>query len=539
VSSAAPTGQASGRDLNRDLTRTVIAATFAEALDLDHVDPGENFFHLDGDSLSAIRVLAEIRSRLGREVGIGDFFADPTVDALVEHVVAGPGDADGPALGDVPRGEHPSLSLTQEGLWFQAQLEGRTSSSFNLPVVLNLAAEPDTRALAAALTDLVARHESLRTVHPEKDGLPYQHVLDPDGAVALDVDDSAEVDALAACGFDVTVDPPLRATLTGAAGARKLVLVLHHLACDGASLPVLLGDLDHAYAARRDGTSPVWSTTPVQYADFSSWQRTRLVNGDRPTSLATRQKEFWASELAGLPTESPLTTDRPRRPDRVPTSAVVEQPLSEAATGRLVEVCRRTATTTFMVVQAAYAAAIGAASGSDTIVVGVPVSTRVDPALAGSVGMFVTMLPLRTEVLGDRPAGEVLDAVRARDLSAFENADLPFAHIVAAVNPPRSSGMHPLFQHALTVQAPTGALSTLPHLAATPSYGELQTAKHDLTLAVVAANDPAGTPAAPLLRLEYATDLFDESTAAGLLRSTLGHLEAILTDVLGSQEETS
>lgn len=539
MSNAAPVGLASGRDLTRDLARTIIAAAFAEALDLEEVAPGDNFFHLDGDSLSAIQVLAEIRSRLGREVGIGDFFDDPTIDALVEHVVAGSGDADALALGDVTRNERPCLSLTQEGLWFQVQLEGRTSSSFNLPVVLDLAAEPDTRALAAALIDLVARHESLRTVHPEKDGLPYQHVLATDEAVSLEFDGSAEVSTLAARGFDVTADPPLRVTLIGAAGSRKLVLVLHHLACDGASLPVLLRDLDHAYAARRNGETPVWSTTPIQYADFSSWQRRRLEDGDRPTPLATRQKAFWASELAGLPTESPLPTDRLRRTDHVPTSALVEQALSDAVAGGIAEVCRQTATTEFMVVQAAYAAAIGDASGSDTVIVGVPVSTRIDPALAESVGMFVTMLPLRSDVLGSRPVREVLDAIRTSDLAAFGNADLPFAQIVAAVNPPRSSGMHPLFQHALTVQAPTGALSTLPHLAATPSYGELSTAKHDLTLGIVPGADPLNPSAETLLRLEYATDLFDKSTASWLLRSTHHHLEAIVTGVLGPKAGTS
>ncbi|MFD0382215.1 condensation domain-containing protein [Streptomyces stramineus] len=204
-------------------------------------------------------------------------------------------------------------------MWFLDRLQG-PGAAYNVPLVLDLAGDLDRAALEAALGDVVERHESLRTVFPETGGVPRQLVLDPAAArpeLGVSTPAEPELDAAVATAvrrpFDLASEIPLRAHLfTTGPGRHVLALAVHHIACDGWSLAPLWRDLATAYAARRAGRAPAAEPLPVQYADYTLWQRRLLGDEDDPGSPAARQVAYWTRALAGLPERTELPLDRPR-----------------------------------------------------------------------------------------------------------------------------------------------------------------------------------------------------------------------------------
>ncbi|MFD5575498.1 condensation domain-containing protein, partial [Streptomyces cadmiisoli] len=266
----------------------MLCAAFAEVLGLPAVGVDDHFFELGGHSLLATRLVARIRTLLGVELGIRTLFEAPTVAALAGALVeAGPSR---PALVAGVRPESLPLSFAQQRLWVIGQLAG-PSTAYNMPLVLRLSGALDRRALAAALADVVGRHESLRTVFPVIDGEPVQQIL-PADAVTLpltwtDTDEEEVTDlAVQAAGylFDLATEIPLRVyVLRTGPDEHVLMLLVHHIACDGWSLGPLGKDLATAYAARIAGAAPSWTELPVQYADYTLWQRDLLGSEDDPT----------------------------------------------------------------------------------------------------------------------------------------------------------------------------------------------------------------------------------------------------------------
>ena len=290
---------------------------FAQVLGLDRVGAEDSFFDLGGHSLLATRLVSRVRVVLGVELAVRAVFEHPTPAGLA-RVLDGAGAAR-PALVRVPRPERVPLSFAQQRLWFLEQLHG-PGTAYNLPFAWRLTGELDTGALIAALGDVAARHESLRTVFGVDDGEPYQQVI-PAGQARVPVTVTAAtagelaglVAAAAAREFDLAAELPLRAWLfTVAEQEHVLVLLLHHIAGDGWSVRVLMADLAAAYAARREGRAPGWAPLPVQYADYTLWQRDLLGGDQDPGSVLSGQVGYWREQLAGLPEELVLPAGRPR-----------------------------------------------------------------------------------------------------------------------------------------------------------------------------------------------------------------------------------
>ncbi|MFC3962613.1 non-ribosomal peptide synthase/polyketide synthase [Nocardia jiangsuensis] len=509
-----------------------VAAVFGEVLGLERVGLDDDLFALGGNSLVATRIAARLAARLDLDVPVRALFDLPTVGALARGLAERGAVRRLPAPVAVVRPEPLPLSYAQQRLWFLDRFDSESVAN-TLVAAFRLDGELDEAALRAAVGDLLARHEALRTRYPAVDGVGCQQILPPDPArvpVTVEQVESAavrrRVRALAAEPFALDREAPVRfAVLRVGVQRSVLVVALHHIAADGWSITPLTRDLLQAYAARVGGGEPGFTPLPLQYADFTVWQHTVLGSADDPESPLAEQLRFWRGELAGLPDELGLRTDRPRPAVASGRGARHSFTVDAATAGALRELAAAAGTTLFMALQAAFAALLGRLTGTTDIALGTPVAGRTDAALDDVVGMFVNTLVLRTAV--DPAAGftALLAAVRDGDLRAFAHADIPFERLVEALSPERSSARHPLFQVMLDLRQEPPAVPALPGLAVEPLEIDTATAKFDLQLTVTERAD-GPLPAV----LEYATDLFDEGTVGALASRLTLLLRALVAE---------
>ncbi|MFD7591106.1 amino acid adenylation domain-containing protein, partial [Kitasatospora sp. NPDC059811] len=510
-------GAAAGGRAPRTPQEQLLAELFADVLGLPHVGVEDSFFDLGGHSLLATRLASRVRAVLGAELEIRTLFEHPTVAALAGRLDGSV--TERPALTARPRPERLPLSFAQRRLWFLHRMDG-PSATYNMPLALRLTGDLDREALAAALADVVARHESLRTVLRETDGAPHQQVLGADEAhpplPVVELDESRLAERLAEAarrGFDLAAEPPIRAELYALApGRHVLLVVVHHIAADGWSMGPLSRDLATAYAARCQGGAPQWSPLSVQYADYTLWQRDLLGEAADRGSLFTRQLGYWKEELAGLPDQVRLPADRPRPAEASQRGGRIEVRLDEDLHQDLRGLATAHGASMFMVLQAGLAALLTRLGAGTDIPIGSPIAGRTDQALDDLVGFFVNTLVLRTDTGGDPGFAELVGRVRQKALAAYAHQDVPFEYLVEAVNPTRSLAHHPLFQVMLGLQnAPAGEF-TLSGLETAHLEAPTGTARVDLTVSLAEQYGPDGSPAGVLGAVEYATDLFDPAT---------------------------
>ncbi|WP_083667213.1 non-ribosomal peptide synthetase, partial [Mycobacterium sp. SP-6446] len=336
--------------------------------------------------------------------------------------------------------------------------------------------------------------------------------------------------------FDLAGEIPLRARLFRVGpDDHVLVAVVHHIAADGWSITPLVTDLGEAYRARQQDRIPDWVPLPVQYVDYTLWQRDQFGDLDDRDSLITEQLAYWEQALAGMPERLALPTDRPypRIADQRGASVSLEWPAELQQ--RVRELAGEHHATSFMVVQAALAVLLGKLSASNDVAVGFPIAGRRDPALDGLIGFFVNTLVLRVDLAGDPTAAEVMAQVRQRSLAAYEHQDVPFEVLVDRLNPARSLAHHPLVQVMLAWQNLPGHLSeptglALGDLHVTQLPVDTHTARTDLSLSLAERWTDDGEPAGIAGTVEFRTDVFDTPTIQTLIERLQRVLEAMTAE---------
>ncbi|PPK63650.1 non-ribosomal peptide synthetase [Actinokineospora auranticolor] len=503
----------SGGRAPRNPRERALCELVGEVLGVRAVGIDDDFFTLGGTSLLATRLSVRARVELGVELSIRAIFDAPTVAGLIDRLTAAAA-IDGPRAGERP--ERVPLSFAQRRLWFVHELDG-PDPTYNIPLVLTFDGLLDVRALRAAVADVVARHEVLRTtVATDADGIAYQVI----GSAMPEVvearySDSAVADA-AKAAFDLRADSPLRVTLLRDGDRHVLLLVLHHIAGDEWSLGPLVTDLAAAYSARLAGRSPEYAPLALQYADFAVWQRALPESG----------ADFWASALGGLPDEVTVRPDRPRptRASHRGGSVPLDIPADLHAAIRVL--AANTGTSAFMVLHAAIAALLSRHGAGDDIVIGTPTAGRVDPAVDPLVGFFVNTVVLRTDASGDPTFRDLLSRVRAADLAAFDHQNTPFDRLVETLAPRRSAARHPLFQVLFAYHPALPEVSGFPGLTGAADLVHTDTAKFDLTVDL--AELPTGDGLTGFV--EFATDLYEPSTIERFAARLTRFLSAVVAE---------
>jgi amino acid adenylation domain-containing protein/non-ribosomal peptide synthase protein (TIGR01720 family) len=523
----------------------ILAGIYADVLGVDRVGADVSFFDLGGDSLSAMRLIAAVNATLDAGLAVRTIFEAPTVAQLATRVGA-EGERPAPLVA-VERPAVVPLSFAQSRLWFVDQLQG-PSPVYNMPLALRLTGTLDTAALGAALSDVVARHESLRTVFTSPGGVPQQVVL-PDeqadfgwGVVDARVWSGRQLDeavgAVVRHGFDLASEIPLQARLFQLSDEEHvLVAVAHHIAGDGWSITPLMRDLGLAYAARCAGQVPDWADLPVQYVDYALWQRAQFGDLADGGSRIAGQLAYWQEALAGMPERLLLPTDRPypQVADQHGATVAVDWPAELQQ--QIARLAREHCATSFMVLQAALAVLLSKLSASSDVAVGFPIAGRGDPALDELVGFFVNTLVLRVDAGGDPTFADLLAQVRTRSLTAYENQDVPFEVVVERLNPTRSLAHHPLVQVMMAWQNlpwnagdPSTAGLTLGDLDVAQMPVNTGAARVDLSFSLAERWTAAGDPAGVGGFVEFRTDVFDPSSIEVLIGRLRRVLDAMAAD---------
>ncbi|NOK20265.1 non-ribosomal peptide synthase/polyketide synthase, partial [Corallococcus carmarthensis] len=513
----------------RSALEKALADIWAEVLHLETVDIHGDFFELGGHSLLATQVVARIRSTLGLELPLGDLFRAPTVASLAERLV----DArrtQAPPLVRGSRTSAPPLSFAQQRLWFVDQLEPG-SPLYNMPLALSLTGDLDVEALRGGLDALMARHESLRTTFRMEGGRPVQQIH-AEGQVPLEFVDLMDLGSRAARqaearrrghaeslrSFDLKRGPVIRALLMKLdAREHLLVLHLHHIVSDGWSLGVIVRELTALYAAGRSGQPVTLPELPVQYADFAVWQRGWLQGG-----VLQAQVEWWKHQLSGAPFVLDMPTDRPRTVGADRRGGLIRVTLPRVLSERMEALAQAEGATPFMALLAAFQAVLSRVSGQDDVLVGSPIANRRHAETEGLIGFFVNMLVLRGRFGARTTFLELLAQMRATTLGAYEHQDIPFEHLVDALQPERDLSRTPLFQAMFALQnAPVPELA-VPGLTVAPAHLEGD-APSQFELALNLSRSAEGYEG----HLGYAADLFDAATIERLFVQLRRLLEAV------------
>lgn len=508
----------------RNPIEEILSNIWCEVLERESVSIYDNFFDLGGHSLLATQVASRVREALRKDLQLKTLFETPTIAQLAEGL-AGIETSLQEQIVRISRDERLPLSFAQQRLWFLDQLH-RGNSLYNVMTAFSLKGKLNTGALEKSMTEIVRRHEVLRTTFSGMDSEPRQIITPalPFRIPTLNLRGSSPADrdqevvrlaqAEARHSFDLTRGPLLRASLLLLDEEENaLILTLHHIVADGWSMSILTRELADLYTAFAAQETPELPELPIQYADFAAWQRNWL-SGD----IYDEQLEYWKTQLEGAlqPLELPLDRPRPvvqsskggRHAFRIPPD------VSRAA----VRLGRRHGLSNFMIIFAAFNTVLQRYTGREDVVIGTDIAGRRFAQVEGLIGFFINQLVLRTDLSANPPFMDLLKRVRKTTLDAYAHQDFPFEKLVEVLQPERRLNHHPMFQVKFVYQAP---MSTIQLSEISLSFLNIETGvtRYDLLLSVDEVDNSFWG------LLEYCSDLFDAST----IERMAGHIQTLLT----------
>jgi amino acid adenylation domain-containing protein/non-ribosomal peptide synthase protein (TIGR01720 family)/FkbM family methyltransferase len=516
-------------------TEIKLAAIWQELLERERIGTMDSFFDLGGDSILVNRCITAIRESLGVEISLRKFFEQPYIKALAEDIVKQERRVfsipKAPRDGDIP------LSFPQERLWFLQNLDPDSASYF-VPRVLRIKGQLKIDLFERTFTEIIRRHEILRTGFMTREGKPVQQVREPYDFKIPVIDLSGLEDVQQApCvenwlgeegrrPFDFEKGPMLRVTLLKLKETEHIfVLTEHHLIHDGWTQGVLLKEFITIFSAYWQGRNHDLPELPIQYADFAIWQRA-YIQGDR----LQRQLEYWKEKLSDLVPLLELPVDRPRPPVISGRGSLKRIYLSTSLSRRLKEFSLNNGVTLFMTMLAVFKTLLFRYTGEEDLCIGTGMANRHHKEMEGMLGMVINTLPLRTLVKGDITFEECLRRVKQTCLETYQNQDTPFEQIVDAMSPERSLSYAPIFQVMFSfMDTPTEDL-VLPGLELHLEHTHNRSSKFDINIVVIPLfgldrEDGAGeNPGEILVEWEYNTDIFNDDT----MDRMLGHYVRLL-----------
>ncbi len=519
--------------LPRTPVEEVLAEIWSEVLGIERIGREDSFFDLGGHSLLAVRLMSRIRSTFRVDVALRVLFEARTVAALAERVEEAlriGAQLSVPPLTPMPRDGALPLSFAQERLWFLDQLHPG-SSAYNMPLAVRLTGELDLGALARSLSEVMRRHENLRTVFELVDGEPRQSIR-PAAPIAPRLVDlrtlapaerkteaRRQVQAEARRAFDLARGPLVRALFLRLEPAEHVVLIhLHHIVSDGWSLGILQAELQALYQALLAGKPSPLPELEIQYADFALWQRGWLEGEVLEAQLA-----YWREQLAGVPTlELPADHPRPAAPSHRGATRALALP-GEVARG-ISALGRAQGATPYMVLLAGLKVLLYRYTGQRDLSVGTPVAGRHHMEIEKLVGLFVNTLVLRTRLPGELSFCDLVDRVRDTALAAYTHQDIPFEKLVEELQPERSLNRHPLFQVMFAYQDQRAPRLELPGTTLHPAEVQGSTVRFDLSWRI------SETGSGMVVALSHRSELFEPTTAERLLRHFRNLLQGATAD---------
>ncbi|RZM84279.1 hypothetical protein C3B51_03995 [Pseudoalteromonas rubra] len=512
-----------------DETQRQIAQLFCTLLQCEQLGPQAHFFRLGGHSLLAMQLLTRLNKQFDIELSVKSIFENPTIAALAQQVKLAPKRALPALVATSPQSRQP-LSFAQRRIWFIDQL-GQGSAQYNMPSAFRLQGPLCRETFIAALAQLLARHTTLRTVYRQHSGEPYAELLN-DIELTPNYHDLSHLETAqkelalnklaaqdAGLSFDLSADLMLRVTLIRlSANVHAVLLNVHHIAADGLSVSILFNELAQLYQSALLSTPASLPTHTIDYGDYALWQQQWLDSAQFEQEL-----DYWLDELQGAPQVHSLPLDRARPKVQTFAGAHYFSSLESTVCEQAKALCQQYQVTEFVFWHSALALTLARYSQSADVVIGTPVSGRVDQQLETQVGCFINTLALRTQFAEDDSFDAVLKRNQSTMTGALSHQHVPFEYIVDKLNPERSTSHSPVFQVLFRVddfEQETEQFA--PQLKVLPQAQENSTTQYELTV--------SATPNEEQMTFcwSYATALFDEQTLIALSQAFAETVKAVV-----------
>lgn len=520
----------------RNPIEEVVAGIWSRVLGLPRVSITDNFFQLGGHSLLATQIISRIRSVFQVEVPLQTLFESPTLVNLAQKIEEAfkAGSKLSARIEKAERDDTSPVSFAQQRLWFIDQLDPG-SPAYNIINTSRLQGKLNVNALEQAVSEILRRHETLRTKFATKDGMPVQIVAAPQrfdmpliDLTTLSEDEReekarllAEADSLKR--FDLSTGPLVSIALIKLNDKDHVLLfTMHHIIGDAWSSAVLVREIAQFYREFCEGKSSSLAELPVQYADFAVWQRQSLQGETLDTHL-----NYWRQQLSGTIPTVELPTDFPR-PDSMTysgavESVVVEKPILDA----LKKLSLTEGATLFMTLLAGFNVLLYRYTGQEDIIVGTDVANRNSSEVEDIVGFFINQLVLRTNLSGNPTFKELIGRVREVSLNAYAHQDLPFEKLVEELKPERNLSRTPLFQMKILLQNVPQGIYDLPGLTLVPFGSGAVAAPFDLVVTMVES------PEGMVWDVIYSTELFQPST----IKRLMDHFKSLLANITANPNQ--